>query len=235
MSDARPEHRRWIAPARGGYAGLSETGEVVPRPAAPPGTPARVRHPQELWLDQARADAAALRDEDLNAEPDAAEALAVVRGALPTTAGWTRDQRRSLVLNVAVAGKVAADPAAARELARRNLERMRRVHEAHGPHRDFDAWEELLDGPLEDLLLALTDPGERGRDLRQNSPFAGLLGDSERAQVLAAWKAEDARREATPSAGEAARPQRAPERDEPLMSVEEADRSLTWLSEDTGP
>lgn len=36
-------------------------------------------------------------------------------------------------------------------------------------------WRELLDGPIEELLAVMEDPGERARDLRQVSPFAGAL------------------------------------------------------------
>jgi len=45
-------------------------------------------------------------------------------------------------------------------------------------------WQELLDGPLDQLLMALTSPSQRSRDLRQNSPFAGVLTDAERLAAL---------------------------------------------------
>ncbi|MEN8115182.1 MAG: helix-turn-helix domain-containing protein [Actinomycetota bacterium] len=101
----------------------------------------------------------------------------------------TRDQRRSLWLAFAVAGRIVADPRRARSLALGNLETMRRT--ARGQARLWlDEWERLLDGPIEDLLAALTSRSPRGRDLRQNSPFAGILTDAERNEVLASW-AED--------------------------------------------
>ena len=43
----------------------------------------------------------------------------------------------------------------------------------------------LLDGPLMDLLRALTSHSVRSRELRQNSPFAGILAEDERRSVLA--------------------------------------------------
>ena len=46
-------------------------------------------------------------------------------------------------------------------------------------------WARLLDGPLVELLTALTSPTPRSRELRQNSPFAGVLTDAERLAVLA--------------------------------------------------
>ncbi len=98
----------------------------------------------------------------------------------------TRDQRRSLWLAYAVAGRVVADPWGARLLASENLEKMRST--ARGQARSWlDEWERLLDGPVEDLLAALTSRSPRGRDLRQNSPFAGVLSEEERERALAAW------------------------------------------------
>lgn len=52
----------------------------------------------------------------------------------------------------------------------------------------IDDWSQLLDGPIETLLATLTDPPLRGREVRQNSPFAGLLGDDERAAIIAHWR-----------------------------------------------
>ena len=37
--EPRPQ-RKWFAPPSGGYRGLSSTGHVVERPAAPPSVPA---------------------------------------------------------------------------------------------------------------------------------------------------------------------------------------------------
>lgn len=41
-------------------------------------------------------------------------------------------------------------------------------------------WLELLEGPIEDLMDHLRDPGEEARALRQATPFAGLLSPKER-------------------------------------------------------
>lgn len=104
------------------------------------------------------------------------------------------DQAMSLWLHHAVAGKLALDPQRVVAKARRNLKRLRTVH-AHGRVReDFDRWEALLDGPLEALLDALVSKTPAAVDLRQNSPFAGVLTQSERAKLLRAF------RRATPAA-----------------------------------
>lgn len=38
-----------------------------------------------------------------------------------------------------------------------------------------EAWQSVLDRPVEDVARFLADPGERARQLRQASPFAGFL------------------------------------------------------------
>jgi len=102
------------------------------------------------------------------------------------TLRMTRDQRRSLWLAFAVAGRIVSDPRAVRSLALINLKTMRAS--ARGQAVSWlDEWERLLDGSVENLLATLTSRSPRGRDLRQNSPFAGVLSESERTQVLASW------------------------------------------------
>lgn len=100
----------------------------------------------------------------------------------------TRDQRRSLWLAYAVAAQVVEDPDRALAAARMNLIRMRQAARGQAT-RWLDEWERLLDGPVEDVLDSLTSRSPKGRELRQNSPFAGLLTEDERARVLAAWRA----------------------------------------------
>lgn len=46
-------------------------------------------------------------------------------------------------------------------------------------------WEEILTGPLPGIRKAMEDESPRGRDLRQNSPFASLLTEAERQRILA--------------------------------------------------
>lgn len=58
-------------------------------------------------------------------------------------------------------------------------------------HRDgsvakpyVEAWERLLDLPLPELTARVLEPSEAGHDLRQVSPFAGVLSPRERWQIL---------------------------------------------------
>lgn len=50
--------------------------------------------------------------------------------------------------------------------------------------RYADAWERILEGPVRDIKKFLEDEGDEARDLRQNSPFPGLLSEPERRAVL---------------------------------------------------
>lgn len=99
----------------------------------------------------------------------------------------TRDQQRSLWLAYAVAGRIVTEPHAALARARQNLVNMRGA--ARGSATQWLAeWEKLIAGPVEQLLAAYTSRDLRGRELRQNSPFAGLLTDDERTEVLNQWR-----------------------------------------------
>ena len=114
--------------------------------------------------------------------------LSDVEAIRTRTDRMTRDQRRSLWLAYAIAGQIVEEPERARALARRNLSKMRST--ARGQTRRWlEDWERLLDGPLDLLLDALTSRSPRGRELRQNAPFAGLLRAEKRDRVLANWRA----------------------------------------------
>jgi len=50
--------------------------------------------------------------------------------------------------------------------------------------RYAQAWEEIFALPMTELRKAITADDERGRDLRQNSPLAGLLSEPVRKRIL---------------------------------------------------
>jgi hypothetical protein len=51
--------------------------------------------------------------------------------------------------------------------------------------RDYDErWEQLLGRPLPEIRRALVDESQEADDLRQNSPFAGLLSEPERQRIV---------------------------------------------------
>lgn len=99
----------------------------------------------------------------------------------------TRDQRRSRRLSIAVAGKLVADPEAGLTLAESNIDKLRKRHARGQAAYWLDRWEKLISGPLDGVLDALTSASPVSRELRQNAPFAGLLTDQEREQILTAF------------------------------------------------
>ena len=106
----------------------------------------------------------------------------------------SRDQRRSLWLSYAIAGRLVADPDATLDTARANLDRLRDRHTRGQAARWLAEWNRLLDGPVEVLLRTLTSPSPRARELRQNNPFAGVLDEHTRQTVLTSFAYQDARR-----------------------------------------
>ena len=116
----------------------------------------------------------------------AASAELVVR-AVPAL---TREDRRSLAWHEAVALALRERPDAALALARDNLERWGRG--GTSGRALLDRWRSWLTLPVPDLTLLMLDPGPVGREMRQVSPFAGVLGAPERARVLERFRASEA-------------------------------------------
>ncbi len=93
------------------------------------------------------------------------------------------EQRRSLWIGRAMAGKVARDPVNALALGRENLQHLRTVHRRSGPW--LDAWAAILGNP-DEVMAVLTGTDERSGELRANGPFGGLLGEDELRDVVEA-------------------------------------------------
>ena len=100
-------------------------------------------------------------------------------------AALTRDQERSLFLHAAIAKEVRVRRTEVIEIAQRNISRMRSVN----PHawRLLDDWERILHGTTSQIVACMLDPGEHGRDLRQVSPFAGVLTPAQRVAVYSSF------------------------------------------------
>jgi excisionase family DNA binding protein len=108
----------------------------------------------------------------------------------------TRDQLKALWLHRAVAGRLVTDPDGVLSKARANLDRLRQVHRDGMAAMWLDRWQATLDDGVEAVLDALTSRVPHAVELRQNSPFAGVLPETERRAVLAAfvarWREEHA-------------------------------------------
>ena len=109
----------------------------------------------------------------------------------------TREQLETLWLHRAVAGKLVQHPAPLLAAAEINMRRLRRRH-PDGPAAEWlDRWEVVLEDGIETVLDVLTSSGEYAANLRRTSPFAGILSETERRAVLAAF-AESRRDHARP-------------------------------------
>lgn len=106
-----------------------------------------------------------------------------------TSAVVTRDQERSLWLHRAVAGRLAIDTERVMATARENLSRLTRIHPTGMTAHWLRRWQEVLDRGPDSVFEALTSTAGWAVELRQNTPFAGVLTDSDRAAVLASFGA----------------------------------------------
>ena len=105
-----------------------------------------------------------------------------MQSELAVVPALTFEERRSLAISTAVAAKLREDPMAVLGKARENIEKMRSV--GPGEQRWVDVWESLLALGAGHVEALLTSTDQFARDLRQSSPFAGVLTQQERREVL---------------------------------------------------
>jgi excisionase family DNA binding protein len=96
----------------------------------------------------------------------------------------TREEMRSLWLNRAVAARVAHDPTTVLSHVRQNLDRFERIHEGTSVATWLERWRRVLDSGPEAVMEVLTSTAPEASELRQNSPFPGVLPEAERRAVL---------------------------------------------------
>ena len=99
----------------------------------------------------------------------------------------TREEARSLALHRAIVSALHASPERVRSLAADNLVVMRRTNPNAAPL--LDEWAHILDMSDQEIASRALDPSEHGRELRQVSPFAGVLNAAQRAAVYRAFRA----------------------------------------------
>lgn len=96
----------------------------------------------------------------------------------------TREELRSLWFNRAVAARIARDPDRALKRARANLARLQAVHAGGSAIHWVKRWDEVLAKGPEVVMETLTSLSPDAAELRQNSPFPGVVPESERRRVL---------------------------------------------------
>ena len=116
------------------------------------------------------------------------DVMQVATGASP---GALRpDQERNLWLHTGVAGELVADPAGTLRKARENLDRLVGEHPRGQARRRLDDWRRILNGSIAGIVEVLISPSERSIELRQNSPFAGVLETERRRAILSAYRSD---------------------------------------------
>jgi len=91
-----------------------------------------------------------------------------------------RLDERSLALHTLVARKVLENPALL-DKARENVRRWQAI--AGSPLPALAAWEQILNGSVDQIVRLLTERSEDATRLRQSSPFAGVLTETERLAI----------------------------------------------------
>ena len=80
--------------------------------------------------------------------------------------------------------KLRADPG----LLERAKDNVRRWQATNGsPSPALTEWENILAGPLANVVALLTGHSERATRLRQSSPFAGILTEAERKAIYESY------------------------------------------------
>ncbi len=102
--------------------------------------------------------------------------------------GLTRDQERSLWLHRVVAGRLAIAPDVVLTRAEENLDHLMKVHSSGLTRVWLSKWREVLDSGLDAVFDTLTSRAPWAVELRQNSPFAGVLTPEERQATLASFR-----------------------------------------------
>ena len=101
----------------------------------------------------------------------------------------TREDRRSLALHEAIVQRLIEDPVAVIARARKTLSLMIERHPGAAPL--LTDWDSILRRPESEIVDLLLDPRPRARDLRQVTPFAGILSTAERTEVYRRFAASE--------------------------------------------
>lgn len=152
--------------------------EVRRRPGRPPTGLAQTAA-ERMRRYRARQRAAGLRS-SARWEPMASPALS------PGLLKHRVIEARSLAMHCLIAQKIGRDPRLL-DIARRNLAAWRARYGGNPP-RALEEWQAILTRPWPEIAALITDPGEAATRLRQSSPFAGVLTQSERRRLYEAFR-----------------------------------------------
>jgi excisionase family DNA binding protein len=100
----------------------------------------------------------------------------------------TREQEQSRWLHAAIASRLVAEPDLVLEQARANLDRFNAVHAGTMAAHWLGLWRDALDAGPDQVLTTLTSETLQAAEMRQNSPFTGILPPDERRAVLESFR-----------------------------------------------
>ena len=100
-------------------------------------------------------------------------------------------EERSIAYHRAVAARLEREP----PLLAQARARVHAWLAREAPPEYARAWDDVLSWSLSRIVAFLVDPGERARELRQSTPFAGAVPPRERWQI---WREVRARAEEKP-------------------------------------
>lgn len=101
----------------------------------------------------------------------------------------SREQEQSLWLHRALMTSLVTCPDEVLAHADDNIARWRGKHRPDGVTvRYLSTWEQILSRGLDAVLDVIVSPTPEACELRQNSPFAGVLDDATRKRVLRTFK-----------------------------------------------
>ena len=110
---------------------------------------------------------------------DASKGSDVATDGAPRSGDHATAERRGLAYHRAIAERLD------RRLVGDARDRVDRLEaDGHLAPRYASAWRDVLSRPLGGIAEAIATDSQAGRDLRQNSPFAGVLNEHERRRVI---------------------------------------------------
>lgn len=109
--------------------------------------------------------------------------------ALLEAQSMTDEQRKQLWMHQAMLTHLLTRPEEVMGLARENIRRWRSMHRVDGRTAEYlREWDGILARGLEQTVDTVLSTSPRARELRQNSPFAGVLSQAERTQALRTFR-----------------------------------------------
>ena len=100
----------------------------------------------------------------------------------------TREQEQSRWLHAAIASRLVAEPDLVLGRARDNLDRFSAVHAGTMASHWLGLWRDAVDAGPDQVLTTLVSETPQAAEMRQNSPFTGVLPPDERRAVLESFR-----------------------------------------------